>query len=266
MIRVMNLPLSLFLPHRRITIIGIEMKNLPEARKTILRRLSELDLDIMSLMTNAALEKDSVYTVSVFIDSTDKDDAALNEVVQQLRQVKHVISVRAVSSDIPGVAVEQFHDEYHAFNMRILIFTERTLGGMLKGLYNTFGDKATPAFLFLIGTQTGREAARYYASIFSDKQTCLKIHELQAHAFGYCRWARIIMTAPDEYEIRFEGLTECEILRGFKTGHTSHWVRGVACGVFSELFGGEWDATEIKCINAGDDSCVFKMRKKKATP
>ncbi|MDJ0269505.1 MAG: hypothetical protein NXY59_02960 [Aigarchaeota archaeon] len=239
MIRVMNLPLSLLLPHRRITVIGIEMKNIPEARKTILRKLSELDLDVMSLMTNAALEKDPVYTMSVLIDSTGQDDTKLNEAVQQLKQVKHVISVRAVSSDIPGVAVEPFHDEYHAFNMRILIFTEKTLGGMLKGLYNTFGDKATPAFLFLIGTQPGREAARYYASLFSDKQTCLKIHERQAHALGYCRWAKITMTAPDEYEIRFDELTECEILRGFKSGYTSQWVRGVACGVFSEPFGGE---------------------------
>jgi predicted hydrocarbon binding protein len=39
-----------------------------------------------------------------------------------------------------------------------------------------------------------------------------------------------------------------------------HWSRGYAAGVMSVVFGRPVEATEVKCLAAGDEYCEFRIR------
>jgi predicted hydrocarbon binding protein len=58
------------------------------------------------------------------------------------------------------------------------------------------------------------------------------------------------------------GLVECELLRGHRSGRTSHWIRGMIAGILTGAEGGEWDVEEVECVNDGSDMCAFEARRK----
>ena len=57
-------------------------------------------------------------------------------------------------------------------------------------------------------------------------------------------------------------MMECSIVGGWKKGKTSNWFRGIAAGYLSELMGRECLAEEVKCVNDGDERCVFHVRRR----
>ena len=54
-------------------------------------------------------------------------------------------------------------------------------------------------------------------------------------------------------------MMECSIVGGWRKGKTSNWFRGIAAGYLSTLMGKEYSAKEIRCVNDGDDRCVFRV-------
>ncbi|MGC8614161.1 MAG: V4R domain-containing protein, partial [Conexivisphaera sp.] len=132
--------------------------------------------------------------------------------------------------------------------------------GLLLGAREYLGDSVGSAFTYYAGLFSGHESAREFTAMFGKDQAIrLNIRTLESH--GYASSIEMLV-GESTYRFEVADLVECDLLRGHRTGRTSHWFRGVLAGMLSEATGGEWDVEEVECINDGSDKCVFNAKRK----
>lgn len=194
----------------------------------------------------------------IHLDATSVVGERLQEMLEEIRRGDKTLSAQMLDTGITGFTADHYHDMIRAFNMRVVLMSEAYLRGFLQNLYTTFGESVCSAFLYHVGAGSGRAIAQFQRRLFEDPHVCIRVVEYNSVAFGHGRRLTIRKVAADVFEIIFEGLFECEFLAG-KKGPTSHLMRGIIAAYFEELFGGKWETTEVKCINSGDDVCMFRV-------
>ena len=181
------------------------------------------------------------------------------EVAASLSSMGGLASVRVIRDPVRGFAAAE-GTTLEAGGRRSIVMTSRALLGLLLGAREYLGDPVGSAFTYYAGLFSGRESAREFAAMFDRSQAIrLTVRTLESH--GYASSIEMLV---GESTYRFEAvdLVECDLLRGHRSGRTSHWFRGVLAGLLSEAVGGEWDVEEVECVNDGSDKCAFEARRK----
>ena len=175
-----------------------------------------------------------------------------------LKNDPFIIDVEIKETGIEGFGAETFHQSLTLFGQRVIILTHHAILGLIRGFYERFGEDASN-LLYLQGLGVGKEAIKRYKELFGTKELILKAHEILLSVIGYTKKAKFTKVNEEDYNLTLDGLIECEILKGLKSGKTCHWYRGIVTGFFSDLMGKEYKAEEIKCINKGDKECVLLL-------
>ncbi len=261
MSKVLRIPTALYSPDRKLASIGITAVNEPGVLITVLEPIARRGINLLAIISSAARADAPTATVSMIIDVTGVEKPVLMGLLEEIRGNDKVVDAQIYETGIDGYAADLYHEEYSVFDLRIIMLSEIMFYGFLKFLYDRFGETAG-AFLYYIGLGGGREIAKLHKSLFKDPETCLKVLSIQAHSFGYTNNLEIKKNWEDAYQFSFNNMMECSIVGGWKKGKTSNWFRGIAAGYLSELMGRECLAEEVKCVNDGDERCVFHVRRR----
>ena len=257
-IRPLNLPLSIYFPNKRLVSLAVELKNVPGALMEDLAVIHRFGINIVGLLSNTATANSPTTSVVIHLDVSGVEEEKLQEMLEEIRRQEKTLSAHILDAGIHSFTADQYHNRILSLNARVVLMSEASLKGLLHSLYTTFGDAAAAAFLYHMGMGGGHAIARYEKQLFKDPRVCIRVIEHNAVAFGYAHRLTIREVGATMFELVFEGLFECEYLAG-KKGPTSNWIRGMAAGFIEELFGGKWSATEVKCVNAGDGVCMFRV-------
>ncbi|MGC8970555.1 MAG: V4R domain-containing protein, partial [Conexivisphaera sp.] len=147
-----------------------------------------------------------------------------------------------------------------AAGTRSIVMTGRAVLGMLLGAREFLGEEVGEALLYHVGYHSGREAAHQFAELLGPGAApAANFSVLRSHGYASSIEA---LRSPDgsRYRVEARDLIECELLRGRRSGRTSHWIRGMIAGILAGAEGGEWDVEEVECVNDGSDRCAFEAR------
>jgi len=252
--RVSRLPFSWIEPGRRLAAVTVEASGYSAVEEEH-RAVESAGARILS--TFCAPSGGSVVCESI-VDLGELDP---EELESRLGSIKGIESadvregpVRGFAS-LPGRTLE-------AAGTRSILMTSRALLGMLLGMRESLKEEAGETALYYVGYYSGRGAARDHDELLGPGAAPrVNFAVLQAH--GYASSVET-MRSPDgsRYRIEARDLVECDLLKGSRSGRTSHWFRGMLAGILSAADGSEWEMEEVECVNDGSDKCAFEARRR----
>lgn len=238
---------------------------------------SDIKLDVLKnivdLMVRYGVEVPSAqYYVSpeggsirglVFVDLT-KAKVSIEDLAQELGRIDGVKSVKVLHPSVEGFVTD-------TVSMRLLVAGERAFivrkpiyESLVTGIRRQFGS-AGEAFLYYYGRDAGIRLGESYQRIAESLgvrdpvEILQKIMRLIAISMGFGRPEIVkVSLRPLKVFIRLYGNPECEL--GIGVGRPySHWMRGIAAGILTQLFNVKMKAEETLCIAKGDPYCEFKI-------
>jgi predicted hydrocarbon binding protein len=251
---VIRLPLSWIYPGRRLAALRVEASSY----RAVELLHNAVDASGASMVTSLCFRSGASVTC---LSILDLGDIHAPELEARLRSIEDVKSLSIAEGSPAGFAL---HAGYlvEAAGTRSIVMTGRALLGMLLGAREFLGEEVGETLLYHVGYHSGREAAHEFVELLGPGAApVVNFSVLQSHGYASSIEA---LRSPDgsRYRVEVRGLVECELLRGHRSGRTSHWIRGMIAGILTGAEGGEWDVEEVECINDGSDKCAFEARRK----
>ena len=251
--RAVRLPLSWVEPGRRLAALRLEARSY-RAVELVHESIDAAGARMMESLCR--FRPEGLMECMSIVELGGADPSRLEG---DLRSLDGVESITLVEGSPVGFAA---HGGLvlEAAGTRSLLMTGRALLGMLLGAREFLGEDVGCALLYHIGYYSGREAAREHASLLGPGAVPqVNFSVLQSH--GYASSIEVL-GSPDgsRYRIEARDLIECDLLKGRRSGRTSHWIRGMIAGILSAALGGEWEVEEVECVNEGSDKCAFEAR------
>ena len=251
---VVRLPLSWVYPGRRLAALRLEAGSY----RAVELVHDSVDAAGARIMESLCFQSNGSVDCMSILDLGGADPSRLEERLVSLDGVR---SVTIVEGSPLGFAAHQGMI-LEAAGTRSLLMTGRALLGMLLGAREFLGEDVGKALLYYIGYYSGREAAREHVELLGPGAAPdVNFSILRSH--GYASSIEVLRS-PDgsRYRIDARNLVECDLLRGHRSGRTSHWMRGMIAGILTGAEGGDWDVEEVECVNDGSDKCAFEARRR----
>ena len=252
--RVSRLPFSWTEPGRRLAAVIVEASGYSAVEEEH-RAIDSSGARVLS--TFCAPSEGRVVCESI-VDLGELDPGELES---RLRSIKGIESASAREGAVPGFASLPGRT-LEAAGTRSILMTSRALLGMLLGMREFLGEEMGETALYYIGYYSGRGAAQAHDELLGPGAAPrVNFAVLQAH--GYASSVET-MRSPDgsRYRIEARDMVKCDLLKGRRSGRTSHWFRGMLAGILEASEGGEWEVEEVECVNDGSDKCAFEARRR----
>jgi len=252
--RISRLPFSWIEPGRRLAAVTVEASGYSAVEEEH-RAVESSGARVLATM--CAPSEGRVVCESI-VDLGELDP---EELESRLGSIKGIESADVREGAVPGFASLPGRT-LEAAGTGSILMTSRALLGMLLGMREFLGEEVGETALYYIGYYSGRDAARSFGEILGPGAApSVNFAVLQAHGYASSIEA---LRSPDgsRYRIEAHDMVECDLLKGSRSGRTSHWFRGMLAGILSAAEGGEWEVEEVECVNDGSDKCVFEARRR----
>jgi predicted hydrocarbon binding protein len=247
------LPLSWIEPGRRLGAVSAVVGS-HRALASLVEAL-EGELEVIGSISNK--RGDAILWEAI----VDLGDADPKDLESRLGSIDDVGSVEVREGPVPGFASLR-GGILETAGTRSIVTTSYILLGMLLGMREFLQGDVGNTVLYYIGYYSGRDAARALGELLgAGAIPRASFAAFQAH--GYVS-SMETMRSPDgsRYRIEARDMVECDLLKGRRSGRTSHWFRGMLAGILEAAEGGEWEVEEVECVNDGSDKCAFEARRR----
>lgn len=198
-----------------------------------------------------------------FIDVTEVD-VSIEDLAQELSKINGIKSVRVLHPSTEGFVADTVSTRLLVAGERALILRRPLYESLIIGIRKQFGS-AGEFFLYCFGYDAGIRLGESYErfaeslGIRDPVEVLQKIMSTMAPSMGFGRPEIVKASSkPLEAIIRLYDCPECEL--GIGAGRPySHWIRGLAAGMLTQLFKVKMKSEETLCIAKGDPYCEFKI-------
>ncbi len=198
----------------------------------------------------------------VFVDLTDSDIEA-EDLLMVLKNMPYVLDVKLLNPIFNGFVYDQYFFPLMIGEERGIIFLQREYEVFAKRIREELGSGFS-AILYLLGHDIGVNVFQkgHRRLVGWDAEKLVKVSEalFQHLGFGIMKTIKLDMDRREAI-IRIYGCFECELYKRSKKP-SSHLVRGMIAGWFSQFFKSEVSVIESKCIAKGDPYCEFLVKSK----
>jgi predicted hydrocarbon binding protein len=191
----------------------------------------------------------------------------IDNIVKELRlvnEVKKVQTIRPISDD---TIVDDSHFPPLIMGERALIMSRWFYESFIQGGYTKFGNIFS-SWLYVIGSMIGKNAFRFHLQRCYKQYDCSESEGISAMikfattlfkylGFGILKIEKLDLDK-NEAIVRVHHSFECELFKENRKV-SSHFVRGLLAGWFSELCGKELFAEEFECIAKDNEFCRFRI-------
>ncbi len=258
----------LYCDERDIHGIHLRVKNEPGVLEKIVKIISGRKLNIVSVVTSIPSPSAKEADIFIGIDFTDKKELC-EIVIEEMKKLNVVFEVKHIRPTLAGILFDEYLFPIRLGGKPAILLGHANMIGFLIGLKKKFGEAIAATTLYHAGYSVGQTAYKMYIakSKFSHNPELVTTEILKpiVAAYGWCR-IRLQRTLPNGLLIEAHDLWECVVQKEYYTGRgiktaTSHYVRGMLAGVFDNVYRAKTRVREIKCINLGDEYCLFEVVK-----
>ncbi len=246
----------LYLPGRKLYGYWMLLENIPGILAEVSNVFAEENINIVKVLVTSVEEgADSLF----YCDFTDTETDPIR-LLRDLKKIKVVKIIRLIEPTIPGLLIDNIHFPIMISRGRYTINREDCFRSFIRGMRSAYGS-AGKALLYRIGLDMGKGLWRginYYTTVVKDK---IEIFKQLFMNSGYGKMDMEIDTIGKEADVTVYDSIECS--QGLGSGEPySHYIRGMIAGVFKNIFGGEVEVKEVKCIAVGDEYCEFRVERR----
>jgi|GEM_PF-394028 len=200
--------------------------------------------------------KDQPPVLVLFADMTKRLEA-LSDIVRELKAMEYVKQVIISAPLFNGFALETNLFPLTLLGERVIILRRTLYEAFLKELRSILGS-GYASLMYYTGLEMGRKAFRYHYEIAGrDLKNTIAISEAIFRIVGYGIMKILELDLSiGRARIRVHHCFECEIFKN-SGKPSSHLIRGMIAGWFSELLRRRVKAIETRCIAKGDKYCEF---------
>jgi len=258
----------LIAPGKKFHCLLIEAELMPGALAKLASIAAEYGVKISYVSYSMPRKYGEPVKAIVFIDVTDAS-APIEQLLEEARKLEFVKEIRDAKPEVESFALDVFSFPLVIDGHRVIILREDGIKGIINGLRKRLGS-AAEAIQYFLGFEAGLEFGKNHRKL-GEKLGIRKATEIFSKisaplftpiGFGVMNILEINENPPYAL-IRVHGCFECECATEKSDMPYSHLVRGMMAGAFTELFGIEATAREIKCIAKGDPYCEFEVYPRK---
>jgi predicted hydrocarbon binding protein len=253
-----HIPWIIYAKDRDICEFHFSVPNKPGMLYKVLKLFRDHNINLLSGAISA-LPDDEYASAFFFTDIT-----GVNSDMEEFKRMIERESGGKVYIKYPGIRGFMFGE--FAFpltalpGVRSIIFLERDIGEMIKGLYDKLSDLAS-VFLYHMAYSGGRFIGDYVYEKLHPKGGKKLITEA-VKIYQSAGWGRvkIVSYEPEATTvIRLHDSFECGALEGSERP-MSNFIRGHINGLISGILNKELSIIETKCISKGDEYCEFELK------
>jgi len=256
----LNIGRFMILPKRKVYCIAMKgplMQDIP--RKMI--ELAEKD-KVVILSGIFSLDDSNSKTANIlaFMDFTNSS-VKPKEAVQQLRHIGFFKHIQLFAPEPSGFVYDNFFFPLKVGNERVIIFRKPLYEAFFSGIRKEFGS-AGEVFLYYMGLESGSRLFEDYKKIsgFTNPRTMVDMSFAFAFNMGWgVPKLQELNLKKKTVKMRVYDNFECTAGKGAGKPY-SHFLRGVAAGLFLHCFKTAGTVEETKCIAQGDAFCEFTLR------
>ena len=232
-----------YFPERKIVLTVIEFEGEEDFAAEPVSIFSKHNVRMLSSVIQSHPDRGAVRA-SLFLDLTEAS-IGKEDLIHLLRSLPHVKRIEVV--DIPFT-----HGE-----ARLVAFTLKEIHDLFSMLREL--DGAGIAIIYHMGFRAGEALARRLSDVFRDNRRKLEYLLLYYESLGHGRFRLKSYMEGTYCRVLAWELSEC---MGVKSGSpNSHLFRGLLAGFLSNIWEGEVQVLETRCIAIGDPYCEFEARK-----
>jgi len=264
------LPLLMFRQGRRTVTLNLILKDVPGTLAKIFNRIYAKNINVVGCITNAIPEESGGILCIFYLDVTDLPTQEFMNLINELKKMDEVYYVdynEFYVDSIGSAALSQYYEELCILNERAVVFTYAHLKGLFNGLYEKFGEGAA-IFLYHLGLGVGEFLANAHKPLLeagASPKVLLEFALQTGRAFGWFSKYELEALSEEEFRVKIWKHVECTFLSDVANSTTGNLRKGIFAGYLSNLFGGNWTVSEVRCINTGHDACVFHIKKERVT-
>lgn len=256
----LNIGRFMIMPKRKVYCIAMKVPFM----KDLLRKMTELakrdNVVILSGIFSLDDSNPNIVNALTFMEFTNSS-VKPEEIVAHLRQMISFKNVQIFAPTPSGFVYDKFFFPLKVGDERAIIFRKPLYEALFSGIRKEFGS-AGEVFLYYMGLESGSRVFENYKGISgsTDPRTMTDI----ACAFAFnMGWGIFKVQELDlkkkTIRMRIYGNFECTAGEGAGKPY-SHFLRGVAAGLYLNFFKVAGSVEETKCIAQGDPFCEFLIR------
>ena len=256
----LNIGRFMIMPKRKVYCIAMKgrfMQDMP--RKMI--ELAERDkVIILSGIFSLDESNPEITNALVFMDFTNSSMKP-EELASHLRHMDFLKPPQIFAPTPSGFVSDNFFFPLKVANERVIIFRKPLYEALFSGIREEFGS-AGEVFLYYMGLESGSKVFEDYRKISGSTDFGTLSSMACAFAFNM-GWGvfklQELNLKKKTLKIRIYDNFECASGKG--TGKPySHFLRGVAAGLYLHFFKRTGTVEETKCIAQGDSFCEFLIK------
>jgi len=256
----LNIERFMILPGRNVYCIAMKGSFTQDMLRKIIELQQKTKTVILSGIFSANNSDPEIKNALIFIDFTN----ASIKPEEMAAQFGHISSLNHVQIFAPtsiGFVSDNFFFPLKIGNERVIIFRKPLYEAFFSGIREQFGS-AGEVFLYYMGIESGSKAFEDYKTIsgFTDFKTMADMACAFAFNMGWGVFKlQELNLKKKTIRIRIHDNFECASGKG--TGKPySHFLRGVAAGLFLHFFKTPGTVEETRCIAQGHAFCEFLVK------
>jgi predicted hydrocarbon binding protein len=249
------LPWMVFSKGRDIAEFFIVIKNRPGELSKVLNIFSKHGVNLIDVSAYSPVEEENV-PVFIFADVTGKE-SIINKLEYSLEdETGYKVVIKR--GFVKGFMIDELGFPICSIpGMQAIILSGPDFEGMIKGLYEKFGDIFS-VYLYHLAYYGGKAMAKILVRELGLTGESLLREAIKIYmAYGLGRMELVKYTEDSsKIEIRLHNSIECSVFKG-RGRVSSNFIRGHLDGLINGLFSKNIKLVEVKCIAKGDKYCEF---------
>jgi len=247
-------------PKRKVYCIAIRGQFTQDMPYKMIELAEKAKIVILSGIFSLDDANPEIFDAMAFIDFTNSSIKP-EDMVAQFRHMGFFKDIQIFAQTSLGFVYDKFFFPLKVGNERAIIFRKPLYEAMFSGIRKEFGS-AGEVFLYYMGLETGSRLFEDYKKISGSVKPRTLIDIACAFAFNM-GWGVFKLQELNlkKKTVKMHVYDNFECISGKGAGKPySHFLRGVAAGLFLHCFKTAGSVEEIKCIAQGDPFCEFLIR------
>ncbi len=248
-----------FIYKEKESLVGFDivLVNKPGALVSVASTAKDRGLDIYYIeIESLTREEYDLFVIYDFSGSRCSPEEFIKDLEEKVGYIKKVV----ISPDFKNIISPSMFKPMKIGGARSIILSEASIRGLITMIKENLGVDAGNTLLYHIGYGIGQEAFETYIKPL-DIHTVEDLEKILVALFRGSRWGDIIEYGVEDNKIilKIVDLWECEVQKGLVDKPASHFVRGIAGGIFKSILNRNVDVKETRCIALGDPYCQFEI-------
>jgi len=261
----LNIGRFMILPKRKVYCIALKGPFTQDIPRKMIELVEKDKVVILSGIFSLDDSNPDIANILAFMDFTNSS-VKPEEVMKQLRQIGFFKRIQMFAPTPSGFVCDNFFFPLKVGNERTIIFRKPLYEAFFSGIRKEFGS-AGEVFLYYMGLESGSKLFEDYKKISGSTNPGNMVNLAFAFAFnmgwGIPRLEELNLKKKI-VKLRFYDSFECTAGKGAGKPY-SHFLRGIAAGLFLHCFKTAGTVEETKCIAQGDAFCEFLIRPAKSS-